>query len=225
MRNKIPTVSLGMPVYNEETWLSQALDALLAQTFGDFELIVSDNASTDQTWPILQSYAAKDSRIVLHRQSANIGPIENFKFVLSEAHGDCFLWASGHDLWSVNLLETLVQEMQADPELVLCVPQAVLIDEENKPIMGFDEVFNTRPAESAASRVLLMQQTMKRCNAIYGLHRRSVLVRALPWPKVVGGDSILLIRIAALGHIVTNRAAHWYRRRIRQEAHQDRIQH
>lgn len=212
---KVPLISMGMPLYNEARWLRQAMDALCAQTFSDWELIISDNASTDHTWDILQEYAARDTRITLHRQPENIGAIENFEFVLGQARGDYFMWVSGHDLWSENLLEVLLKEMQANPRLVLGVPQSVLIDEENQPITVFDEFIDTRLECSAAGRISAMHRQITRCNAIYGLHRLPVLLKALPWPRIMGGDFVLLVRIAALGDVLTNPTAQWFRRRNR----------
>src|SRR5450759_757223 len=89
-----PTVSIGMPVYNGEKYISEALDALLAQTFTNFELLISDNASTDGTTAICRHYADRDSRIHYVRQSENRGGVANFKFVLDEARGEYFMWAA-----------------------------------------------------------------------------------------------------------------------------------
>jgi glycosyltransferase involved in cell wall biosynthesis len=217
---KKATVSIGMAVYNETRWIKQALDSLLAQTFNNFELIISDNASSDGTWNILQEYAAKDTRITLYCQPENIGAIENFEFVLAQAAGEYFMWASGHDLWSGNLLEVLLKELQDNPRLVLCVPQGVLIDDNNYPITVYDEVIDTRSAQSAAGRIFVMHRQLKRGNAIYGLHRRDVLARNFPWPRVPGWDSVVLLKIVSMGDIVTIPAAQWFRRQNRPETTQ-----
>lgn len=92
-----PKVSIGMPVYNGEKSIREALDSLLAQTFTDFELIISDNASTDGTEAICREYVERDPRIRYVRQSENRGPIANFQFVLEEAVGEYFMWAAHDD--------------------------------------------------------------------------------------------------------------------------------
>lgn len=92
-----PLVSIGLPVYNGETDIARALDCLLAQTFENFELIVADNASTDETERICRAYAARDSRIRYFRHAQNLGAIANFSFVLHEAVGDYFMWAAADD--------------------------------------------------------------------------------------------------------------------------------
>lgn len=85
--NQSPEVSIGMPVYNGEKFIREALDSLLAQTYTDFELIISDNASTDDTEAICQEYTAKDTRVRYVRQAENKGPAANFQFVLDKAVG------------------------------------------------------------------------------------------------------------------------------------------
>ena len=102
-----PKVSIGLPVYNGESFLHEALDSLLGQTFEDFELIISDNASTDSTADIVARYEAVDSRIKYFRQPENIGAHENFLFVLSKARAKLFMWASHDDIWEENWLEVL----------------------------------------------------------------------------------------------------------------------
>jgi len=99
-----PLVSIGMPVYNGARYIREALDSLLGQTFTDFELIISDNASTDSTEAICREYAAKDQRIRYIRQSHNLGASGNFKFVLDQALGEYFMWAAHDDKWSSNYL-------------------------------------------------------------------------------------------------------------------------
>ncbi|MEW6694014.1 MAG: glycosyltransferase [Pseudomonadota bacterium] len=105
--NSKPQVSIGMPVYNGAKFIREALDSLLAQTFTDFELIISDNASTDETEAICREYAAKDKRIHYIRQRENLGATANFKYVLDEAVGEYFMWAAADDVWDKNWLAVL----------------------------------------------------------------------------------------------------------------------
>lgn len=107
-----PKVSIGMPVYNGEKYIRNALDSLLNQTFPNFELIISDNASTDRTKEICCEYASKDSRIRYFRQAENNGAIANFQFVLDQASGEFFMWAAYDDLWSSNFLKDAVGSLK-----------------------------------------------------------------------------------------------------------------
>jgi glycosyltransferase involved in cell wall biosynthesis len=88
-----PSVSIGLPVYNGAGTIGQAIISLLAQTFADFELIISDNASTDATEEICRDFARRDGRIRYVRQPQNRGPIATFAFVLAEARAPLYMWA------------------------------------------------------------------------------------------------------------------------------------
>lgn len=101
----VPNISIGMPVYNGEKTIEAALDCVVKQTFRDFELIISDNASTDGTEAICRKYALKDSRIRYVRQHVNIGAVKNFHFVLNEAQAKYFMWATSDDVKSFDFLE------------------------------------------------------------------------------------------------------------------------
>ena len=100
----VPKVTIGMPVFNGERLIRAALDSLLAQSFSDFELIISDNASTDGTERICREYAGRDKRIRYIRQLANIGGVPNFKFVLDEARGEYFMWSACDDIHSPDFV-------------------------------------------------------------------------------------------------------------------------
>ena len=106
----LPKVSIGMPVYNGEKYILKALDSLLGQTFTDFELIISDNASTDNTYLICQEYTKNDSRVKLIRQTKNMGAIWNFEFVFKEATGVYFMWAAADDMWAEDWIEKLLNK-------------------------------------------------------------------------------------------------------------------
>ena len=107
-----PRLSIGMPVYNGEVYVREAIDSLLAQTVGDFELIISDNASTDATSAICQAYVSRDSRVRYVRQSANLGVAANFLYVLRAARCEYFMWAACDDAWSTNWVEPLLLAFQ-----------------------------------------------------------------------------------------------------------------
>jgi glycosyltransferase involved in cell wall biosynthesis len=123
-----PRLSIGLPVYNGEKYLGQALEALLGQTFEDFELIVSDNASTDETADICRSYQARDSRIRYFRQPRNIGLAPNHNFVIDRARGELFKSAHHDDLCGRDLLVRCVDALDEYPEAVLANTWSAAID-------------------------------------------------------------------------------------------------
>jgi glycosyltransferase involved in cell wall biosynthesis len=127
----VPQVSIGMPVFNGEPFIREALDSLLAQTFKDFELIISDNASTDGTRAICHEYAERDARIRYVRQIENRGPSENFRFVLDEALGYYFMWAAADDLQSDSFVESLTGVLDGNPQLVCAMSDVLNVYEDH----------------------------------------------------------------------------------------------
>ncbi len=113
-----PVVTIGVPVYNGGPTLRQALDSLLTQTFRNFEVIISDNASTDGTESICREYAGRDARICYVRQATNIGPTANFKFVFDQARSEYFMWAACDDIRSPDYLELNYKFLLENPAYV-----------------------------------------------------------------------------------------------------------
>ena len=111
-------LSIGLPVYNGEKFLQNRLENILSQTFSDFELIISDNASTDSTAEICKEYASKDNRISYIRQEKNTGPFNNFKFVLDKAQNEYFVFAAVDDLWKPTFLEKNVKVLDSNHNVV-----------------------------------------------------------------------------------------------------------
>ena len=116
--SKMPAISIGVPVFNGGKTLVRMLDSLLCQTFADFEIIISDNASTDQTADIAENYAHRDQRIRYLRQAENIGPERNFKHVLDEARGRFFMWSASDDIRSPDFLQENVNFLEQHPDYV-----------------------------------------------------------------------------------------------------------
>lgn len=173
-----PQVSIGMPVYNGEKFIGKALDSLLRQTFTDFELIISDNASTDGTEGICRHYVAKDSRIRYCRQSQNKGGSWNFNFVLHEAQCDYFMWAACDDSWDKNFIKDCVNFMDNHTDIGIVFSKFwvtsrmyPIIKMKRFPNMSF--LCNEDPFIRVAKYIELEEATYK-SNVIYGLWRRSI---------------------------------------------------
>ncbi len=122
-----PLVSIGMPVFNGETFIREAIDSILAQYYENFELIISDNASTDGTWEILGEYAKQDERIVLYRHNQNIGMMKNLRFVLTRARGKYFMWAAHDDLWDKNYVSELLKILMENNNYEVSCPKVIKI--------------------------------------------------------------------------------------------------
>jgi glycosyltransferase involved in cell wall biosynthesis len=126
--NAVPRLSIGLPVYNGENYLAESLDALLGQSYEDFELIISDNASTDGTADICRRYGKQDSRIRYIRQPRNIGLAPNHNFVVEQARGELFKWASNDDLYARDLLGRCIDALDEYPRFVLAHSWTAMID-------------------------------------------------------------------------------------------------
>ena len=130
--NATPRLSIGLPVYNGEKFLAESLDALLGQTYQDFELIISDNASTDSTASICERYIEQDPRIRYFRQPRNLGAAPNHNVVVEKARGELFKWASSDDLYARDLLERCIGALDEDPRIVLANSWMATIDDSSR---------------------------------------------------------------------------------------------
>jgi glycosyltransferase involved in cell wall biosynthesis len=172
MNNRIPAVSIGMPVYNGAKYIREALDSLLAQSFTDFELIISDNASTDATTEICQEYAKKDGRIRYILQTENIGPTANFQLVLSEGQGRYFMWAAHDDRWSSNFLELTVAVLENDLGCDLAFSNFIERDLDS----GKERLHKVLPSNSKSIIYNYITRTLNMCPSfVYGLYRVNTL--------------------------------------------------
>lgn len=143
----VPRLSIGLPVYNSSAYVDESIEALLGQTFTDFELIISDNASTDETGDICRRYAARDSRIQYFRQPENIGLAPNHNFCVNKARGPLFKWAAGDDLYARDLIAKCVAALDDNPALVLVHAWTALIDGDGQLIQA-----NAYPLATSAPR-------------------------------------------------------------------------
>ena len=199
-----PLVSIGMAVYNEQRFLSRALDSLLAQDYENFELIISDNASTDRTAEICADYAARDSRVRYFRNETNIGGIDNFNRALQLAEGDFFMWASGHDLWRPTFISRCLEVLLRDETVVLAYPQVMWVNAEAEPLETVYGYVDTRGILHRLARFSTVMWGLVTPFVIYGLIRMSALRKSQPYQHVVAPDFALigeLSMIGALAHV------------------------
>ena len=136
--NEAPRLSVGLPVYNGENHLAESIEALLGQSYEDFELIISDNASTDGTADICRTYGRQDSRIRYIRQPRDIGRVPNHNFLIEQARGELFKWAACDDLYAKALLERCVDALDEYPQVVLAHSWEAMIDDSGAVICLVD---------------------------------------------------------------------------------------
>lgn len=196
-----PRVSIGVPVYNGQRYIRYTLDSLLAQTYRELEIIVTDNCSTDQTPQIVQEYAAGDSRVKYVRNPVNLGPARNYNRSLELAAGEYFKWNPADDLCAEQFIEKCVAVMEADRSVVLAYPRTTIIDSEGQIVGNYEyelDFDDPRP-HVRLLRMMCVDHRLHGAHEMYGLIRTHVLRRAGGLPSHVRGDSVLLARLALAG--------------------------
>lgn len=200
-----PKVSIGMPVFNGEPFIREALGSLLAQTLKDFELIISDNGSTDGTEAICREYAAKDSRIRYVRQPENRGAGFNFQFVLDEARGEYFMWAAHDDFWFPLFLQELTLILDRNPDVVLSFCAFNHVDMNKNILWKYPKVNRIAISDNdkqwifgrnSFEKFLLQPFMHGKVNLFYGLIKRRELVSAdimQRWGDFGWGADILMV--------------------------------
>lgn len=192
-----PKVSIALPVYNGELFLSKTLDAILAQTFADFELLICDNASTDATEKICRQYAAGDERISYYRNQRNIGAAGNFNQVFQLSSGEYFKWVAHDDLHAVDYLAQCIEVLDSDRSVVLCHSLVQIIDQEGKAIADYTIKLNADADNPVTRFGSLLSHHL--CYPIFGLIRANVLKNTSLMGSYGHADGVLLASIALQG--------------------------
>jgi glycosyltransferase involved in cell wall biosynthesis len=192
-------VSIGLPVRNGEPYLSGAIDALLAQTHSDFELIICDNASTDQTEAICRAYVERDSRVRYYRNRENIGIIANFNRTVSLARGTYFRWASSDDLSAPTFVERCLEVMESDPSVVLCHPRTMIIDGDGNELYPHPHDGLDTGSSRPSVRMNELIRVYHWCVQQFGLTRTETLRSTGLLGTYPQSDRVLLVELALLG--------------------------
>lgn len=192
-----PLVSIGLPVYNGERYLRRALDCLLAQDYDNFEIVISDNASTDSTRQICEEYAARDERIKLSCNDTNIGIIANFESVLEKANGSYFMWAAHDDLWSKSFVRMMANELEnhSDASVAMSAVERAHENGSAGDVVRFNDV--NPNSITTFQLVMALAHGSPHHYFIYGLFRRDFLRCAFKnFPSVIASDRLMMIQIA-----------------------------
>jgi glycosyltransferase involved in cell wall biosynthesis len=202
-----------MPVYNGEQYVASALESLLAQDFEDFELIISDNGSTDRTQEICRAFASRDPRIRYVREEENQGAAWNFNRVFELARGEYFRWACHDDACEPTHLSRCVELLdESPPSVALVYTRTILINEEDTPVWTSDENLNTR-GMPPHRRLRHIAENLRYSNVLYGLARREVLERTSLLGPYESSDYVLLVQLGLLGEFAEI-PAYLFRRRV-----------
>jgi glycosyltransferase involved in cell wall biosynthesis len=200
MSEKKPRVSIGLPIYNAERFLEQALNGILAQTFSDFELVISDNGSTDSTQAICLRYAAQDPRIKYHRFATNIGVSRNFNRVFELSSGQYFKWCAHDDIPAPTFVEKCVAVLDQRPDVIMCYTKGIDIDENGLELRYFTyslDLDSTNPVKRFHDMMMYEHPML----TLFGVIRADVLRRTPLHEHYPASDRILMGRYALLGRI------------------------
>ena len=201
MHDRSPHVSIGMPVFNGANYLRQSIQSLLAQDYTDFELIICDNASTDETESICRAAAKSDPRIRYYRNQTNLGAAGNYNKVFQLARGTYFKWAAHDDVCHPAMLAHCVQLLEkAPPSVAMVYPLAELIDEKGQTIQSvLDRIESRDPRPHRRLAHLLWSLNM--CDPVFGLYRIDHLVKTRLIGSFIGADYVMLGELVLRGEI------------------------
>ncbi len=212
---KPPRVSIGIPVFNGAPYLRETLDCIVDQTWRDSEIIISDNASTDETPDICRAYAAADPRIRYHRADTNGGSAWNFNRVITLATGTYFKLANADDLCDRTLVERCVRILDARPDVVACFGRTRLIDGQGSLIADYDDDLDIQDADPG-DRFMTVLRRLGLVNMMQGLVRRSALMRTGLMERYLGSDMVLVAELALHGRFHQLDERLFYRRMHRE---------
>lgn len=199
--SRVPTVSIAIPVFNGENYLREAITSIILQSYCDFELIISDNASTDATESICREFCLQDSRVRYIRQSVNIGAARNFNILVGEARGRYFKWMAHDDVIAPSYLADCVETLERDATAVLASTKVRYIDAAGNQHEDYASPFRIGDADPAV-RFSEMMQKGGRCYEVFGLIRRNELLQTGLIGCYYHGDGVLLAHLALLGRFV-----------------------
>ncbi|MBK9571040.1 MAG: glycosyltransferase family 2 protein [Chitinophagaceae bacterium] len=198
MQNNSPLVTVGIPTYNRPAGLEKTLQCILAQSYRNLEVIVSDNCSTDETvLPLLKKYAALDSRVTFFVQEKNRSIVPNFQFLLDKAKGDYFMWAADDDNWDPNFIEVCVQGLQTNPDVVLCMTDLKLTRVDG--VSGDSKLNRSFMQANLFSRCFhFVKSTAENKYFFCGLYRTTV-IKNIPFDNSWGGDHLFIYETLTKG--------------------------
>lgn len=193
-----PLLSIGLPVYNGSRHLREAIDSLLAQDLDDLELVISDNASTDDTPAICAEYASKDGRVRYTRNQTNIGAAANFNRAFELCSGTYFMWGSDDDVWDPRFARLCIDRLVESPESAMCGGRVKVMNDEGVVLPGYPDEYLDTEGLDVAARVRKMTSRLVGSD-IYAVIRPEALRSTRLFRPVVGPDTILVLELLLTG--------------------------
>ena len=194
-----PIVSIGVPVYNGARFLRRTLESLVAQTYTDLEIVICDNASTDDTARIAREFARSDDRVRYHRNETNIGAIPNFLRALELSSGKYFTWTAADDVRPVDAIERCVQALEAEPKAVMAhgpIELELPAEQSAGRVENHADLSGGRPS----LRVRAFTRDIEHVALMFGVHRRAVL-QTVEYGNHMAGDYFVCLQMCHRGRI------------------------
>ena len=191
-------VSIGMPVRNGASHIATAIRSLQGQLYRDWHLLISDNASTDATAAICREFAIRDERISLVVQKFDIGAAENFRFVLSKARQEYFMWAAADDVWDPQFMDACVSALVARPDRGVAFTGIENIDANGHVLRRYPQLagLGGPPSFLTVARFLLHPEILGKANLVYGLYRTTLcrdVMSQVGFPACWGSDMVFVL--------------------------------
>jgi glycosyltransferase involved in cell wall biosynthesis len=194
----IKLVTVGMPVYNGDNYLAETLDSILGQTYQNFEVVISDNGSTDGTESICRDYSTKDARVKYSRSDVNLGVSRNFRRTVGMSSGDYFMFLAHDDKLAPEFLEKCVAVLDGRPDVVSCYPKAIEIDSQGNALYK-KEQFLDADSPKPHLRFRQMIRMDHNCETLFALVRADVLKQTVIHAAIPDGDRVMLAEVSLHG--------------------------
>jgi hypothetical protein len=194
-----PLVSIGIPVYNGAHCIRQALDHLLGQTYTHLELVICDNASTDDTSAICQEYARRDTRVRYYRNSTNVGVVNNFRLAVAHSTGTYFMWSAADDRKPLTAVTDCLRALQAQPAAVMAHGVILVQSPGRDDLVPIPNAMDLTMSDPAA-RIRAFTAGHTHNAMLYGLYRLEAL-RQVCLGQGLGHDYLLCLRMCMLGPV------------------------
>lgn len=195
-------VSVGLPVFNGQNYLEEAIESVLNQTYKDLELIISDNASTDNTAEICRDVASRDSRVRYVRNEENIGAALNYDRVWHESSSAYFKWLAHDDRLLPDFVAKTVTALEENPDVVLCNSVVDYIDENGEHMGYYRSVIKDATDEDPAGRFAAIILRLHTCVDFFGMIRREAMKNSLLHQAYRGSDRAFLAQMALRGRLL-----------------------
>lgn len=217
-----PKLTIGIPVFNGEKVLKKCLDSIINQTYGDFEIILSDNASTDMTSKICKDYEKKDARIKFFQQKSNKRSVWNFYFVLHQSKSQYFMWAAADDVWHRDFIKKNIEFLEKNPKFVGSTSEIEFFDSTwtEKDFKKLEKISYDKTKQWVYPLIGNYEDNVKflfqirKFEYVYLIYRTESLKKSMSQKNFVSWEVPLILKLLKYGHINVEKGIMMYKSNI-----------